>query len=71
MQRVLHIDVQGTEGYLHQVSLFARHFDRSPVQLRAEEIRKYEFTWPWNGRLLSEPHAGGQRPGWRAEKPPG
>jgi integrase/recombinase XerD len=31
------------ESYLHQVSLFARHFGRSPLQLGPEEIRSYQI----------------------------
>jgi len=31
------------ESYLHQVSLFARHFDRSPERLGPEEIRSYQI----------------------------
>jgi site-specific recombinase XerD len=31
------------ESYLHQVSLFARHFDKSPEQLGPEEIRAYQI----------------------------
>lgn len=31
------------ESYLHQVSLFARHFGRSPEQLGPEEIRAYQI----------------------------
>lgn len=30
-------------SYLHQVNLFARHFDRSPEQLGPEEIRTYQI----------------------------
>jgi integrase/recombinase XerD len=31
------------ESYLHQVSLFARHFGKSPEQLGPEEIRAYQI----------------------------
>ena len=31
------------ESYLRQVSLFARHFDKSPEQLGPEEIRSYQI----------------------------
>src|SRR5216684_3424157 len=31
------------ESYLHQVRLFARHFDRSPERLGPEEIRSYQI----------------------------
>jgi integrase/recombinase XerD len=31
------------ESYLHQVNLFARHFDKSPAQLGPEEIRCYQI----------------------------
>jgi len=31
------------ESYLHQVSLFARHFGRSPERLGPEEIRSYQL----------------------------
>src|ERR1044071_3966968 len=31
------------ESYLRQVSLFARHFDKSPEQLGPEEIRTYQI----------------------------
>lgn len=31
------------ESYLHQVSLFARHFGKSPEQLGSEEIRAYQI----------------------------
>src|ERR1044071_7232498 len=31
------------ESYLHQVSLFARHFGKSPDQLGPEEIRTYQI----------------------------
>jgi integrase/recombinase XerD len=31
------------ESYLHQVSLFARHFGKSPQQLGPEEIRAYQI----------------------------
>ena len=31
------------ESYLCQVSLFARHFDKSPEQLGPEEIRAYQI----------------------------
>ena len=30
------------ESYLHQLSLFARHFGKSPEQLGPEEIRTYQ-----------------------------
>ena len=29
-------------SYLHQVNLFARHFDKSPERLGPEEIRTYQ-----------------------------
>ena len=38
------------ESYLHQVSLFARHFGKSPEQLGPEEIRAYRSTWLTRGR---------------------
>jgi len=31
------------ESYLRQVSLFARHFNKSPEQLGPEEIRAYQI----------------------------
>ena len=31
------------ESYLRQVSLFARHFNKSPEQLGPEEIRAYDL----------------------------
>src|SRR6516162_979905 len=31
------------ESYLHQVSLFARHFGKSPDQLGPEDIRAYQI----------------------------
>src|SRR5260370_31951944 len=30
-------------SYLHQVNLFARHFDKSPERLGPEEIRTYQI----------------------------
>jgi integrase/recombinase XerD len=39
------------ESYLHQVNLFARHFDRSPERLGPEEIRIYQIY------LAKERHA--------------
>src|SRR5205823_9408228 len=31
------------ESYLHQVSVFARHFGKSPEQLGSEQIRSYQI----------------------------
>ena len=33
-------------SYLQQVSLFARHFNKSPEQLGPEDIRAYQVTQP-------------------------
>src|SRR5260370_8495717 len=38
-------------SYLHQVNLFARHFDKSPERLGPEEIRTYQIY------LAKERHA--------------
>ena len=47
------------EGYLHQVSLFARHFGKSPEQLGPEEIRTYQIYWLFrHSSGMTEPDPG-------------
>jgi hypothetical protein len=48
-------------SYLHQVNLFARHFDKSPERLGPEEIRTCMLTC-WNGAPKIGPYNNRQSP---------
>src|SRR5260370_80193 len=61
--RIRNLAVNTQEAYVHQVSLFARHFNQSPERLGPEQIRAYQVY------LATEKKLAPVREWWRVQRP--